>query len=80
MRAVFSLLGLLLVLLVVGGLLKKQFDTATVTPPAAASAAGTGLVSPGTPLTAAQRQLTEQQIKQSIESAMQRSQPLPEEP
>lgn len=83
MRAIFSLLSLLIVLAVVGVLAKKQFGAMPVvaTQNRAAAAAGVTLpaISPGaTPQ--AQSQQIQQQIKQSVEAAMQQPRPMPEEP
>ena len=75
MRIIFSVPGLVLALVIVGGLVKKQLDT--VMPWAAASGAGTELNLPVTPPGAA---LVQQQIKQLVESSIQHSHPMPKEP
>lgn len=81
MRAIFSLMGLLVVLAIVGMLVKKQLGAVSVTPVPASSAADAGVslpaVTPGaTPQ--AQSQQIQQQIKQSVEAAMQQPRPMPE--
>lgn len=82
MRAVFGVLSLLIVLLTVGILAKKQFGALPVmVAPSAAANAGVTLpaTSPGvTPQV--QSQQIQQQIKQSVEAAMQQPRSVPEEP
>lgn len=80
MRIVFSLVGLLLVLAIVGVLVKKQFVTVAVPPLAATPGAGAEPSVPVAQPGAAQSQLIQQQIKLSVESAMQRSKTMSEEP
>ena len=75
MRIIFSLLGLVLALVIVGGLVKKQLGT--VMPWAATSGAGAELNLPVTPPGAT---LIQQQIKQLVESSIQHSHPMPKEP
>lgn len=73
MRAVFSILGLVLVLAIIGVLAKKQLAPVT-TNPAAGSATVT---TPG-----ATPQQTQQQVKQAVEGAMQgamQARPMPDE-
>jgi uncharacterized membrane protein len=70
MRAILSLLGLMVVLLVVGLLAKKQM-TAVSTPPL--SAAGTVAA----PAVAPQHQV--QQFRQNLDAALQQARPIPDE-
>jgi hypothetical protein len=72
MRAIFSIVSLLVVLAIVGILVKKQLGSqVVVTPPAA----GMPAVSAGaTPQ--AQSQQAQQQVKQAVEGAMQ-ARPMP---
>jgi Na+-transporting methylmalonyl-CoA/oxaloacetate decarboxylase gamma subunit len=83
MRAIFSVLSLLIVLTIVGALAKRQLGAlpvVTTQNPAAANAGVTlPITSPGaTPQ--AQSQQIQQQIKQSVEAAIQQPRPMPEEP
>lgn len=78
MRAIFSLMGLLVVLAIVGMLVKKQLGAVSVTPVPASSAAEAGVSLPAvTPGATPQAQI-QQQIKQSVEAAMQQPRPMPE--
>jgi hypothetical protein len=74
MRIVFSMLGLLVVVAVIGVLAKKQLGSAApVTAPAAVGAPA-GMAAPsGTP----QQQV--QQFRQAAEGAMQQARPMPED-
>jgi hypothetical protein len=72
MRAVFTVLGLVVVLAVVGVLAKKQLG-AGVAPTGAASAEGV-VVPTGTP----QQQV--RQFQKAAESAMQQPRPMPDDP
>jgi uncharacterized membrane protein len=70
MRGLFGLVGLLLVLVIVGLLVRKQMVPAKTAAP--------GLVIPaGTP--AQQSQQTQQQFKQSLDAAMQQARPVPDD-
>ncbi len=83
MRAVFSVLSLLIVLLIVGVLAKKQFGALPVVPSQNPSAANAGVTLPATSPGATpqvQSQQIQRQIKQSVEAAMQQPRPMPEEP
>ncbi|HYD75602.1 hypothetical protein [Ramlibacter sp.] len=72
MRAVFSLLGLLLVVAVVGVLAKKQLSSGVA--PATSVDAPAGVAVPaGTP----KQQL--QQFEQAVQGAMQQRRPMPDE-
>ena len=70
MRAVFSILSLLIVVAIVGVLAKKQLTGAP--PPARANEAGV-VVPTGTP----QQQV--QQYKQAVQGAMQQARPMPDD-
>jgi hypothetical protein len=73
MRGIFSIVGLLVVLAIVGLLVKKQLGTQVAVPPA-----------PGMPAVSAdappqvQSQQAQQQVKQAIDSTMQ-ARPMPDE-
>ena len=70
MRGLFGLVGLLLVLVIVGLLVRKQMAPAVTDAP--------GLVIPaGTP--AQQSQQTQQQVKQALDAAMQQTRPVPDD-
>ena len=71
MRAVFTIVGLLVVLAIAGVLAKNQL-TARVAPSSAAVPEGTRLPG-GTP----QQQL--QQFQKAVESAVQQARPMPDE-
>jgi len=80
MRAIFSILGLLLVLAMVGILAKKQLGgvpNAVSTPPDSAhilvSTAASGATAQQ------QSQQIQQQIKQSVEATLQQARPVPDE-
>ena len=82
MRAIFSLAGLLIVLAIVGILVKKQLGAMSVATVQGSSAAAAGVslpaVTPGAGVQVQSQQI-QQQIKQSVEAAMQRPRPMPEE-
>lgn len=69
MRGLFSFFGLLVVLLIVGGLVRKQF-TAGPAPSATAPAPGIP-IQPSQPIT--------QQVKKTVEDAMQQARPMPDD-
>ncbi|MEC5213871.1 hypothetical protein RCH06_002426 [Polaromonas sp. CG_9.5] len=84
MRAVFGLISLLIVLLVVLGLAKKQLASTPAVPihvqnPALVDPSVTLPVVPAGATPQAQRQQIEQQIKQSLDAAMQQSHPVPDD-
>ena len=85
MRAVFSLLGLVLALLVVGLLAKKQLTSVTrpVAPVAASNtmtpAASAPVLNPSGVYTQAQGEQLQQQVKQAVEAAMQQPRPMPDD-
>jgi hypothetical protein len=72
MRAVFSVLGLVLVLLIVGLLAKKQLTS--VPAPAAPSAAANG--NPAAPTGTPQQQI--QQFQKAVQESMQAPRPEPD--
>lgn len=69
MRALFGIVGLLVVLAIVGVLAKKQLGGAASVVPGATPGA--------TPQQ--QSQQVQQQIKQSVEGAMQQARPMPDD-
>lgn len=68
MRAVFSIVGLVVVLAIVGVLVKKQVS------------AGVAPTTAGMPGSAATPQQQVQQFQKAAEAAMQQARPMPEEP
>jgi UPF0716 family protein affecting phage T7 exclusion len=68
MRAMFGVLGLLLVLAIVGLLAKKQLSTSIAVPTA----------TPGATVQQ-QSQQVQQQVKESVEAAMQQARPVPDD-
>ncbi|MDI1342286.1 hypothetical protein [Polaromonas sp.] len=78
MRAVFGVLSLLIVVAIIGVLAKKQLSPAPVkVAPADAGLALSALESGATPQQ--QSQQIQNQVRQSIESAMQQTRPMPED-
>ncbi|MDI1239244.1 MAG: hypothetical protein PSV26_17310 [Polaromonas sp.] len=78
MRAVFGVLSLLIVVAIIGVLAKKQLSPAPVkVAPADAGLALPALESGATPQQ--QSQQIQNQVRQSIESAMQQTRPMPED-
>jgi hypothetical protein len=80
MRAIFGVVGLLLVLAIVGTLVKKQMNAVSALPKAMPSLPGAEV--PATPTSAsvqAQSQALQQQVKQSVESSLEKAQQLREE-
>ncbi len=74
MRGIFSLVGLLVVLAIVGLLVKKQLGSQVAVP----SAPGTPAVSADAP-PQVQSQQAQQQVKQAVEGALQQARPMPDE-
>jgi multidrug efflux pump subunit AcrB len=74
MRAMFSIVGLLLALAIVGLLVKKQLGSQVAVPPAAGVPATSAGASPQV-----QSQQIQQQVKQAVEGAMQQARPMPDE-
>jgi hypothetical protein len=68
MRAMFGVLGFLLVLAIVGLLAKKQLGTPIAVPTA----------TPGATVQQ-QSQQVQQQVKESVEAAMQQARPVPDD-
>lgn len=78
MRAVFGLVGLVVVLAIVGLLAKKQL--AAMRAPIPALPTATGAAAPAsTPTVRAQSQQMQQQVKQQMEGLMQQARPMPED-
>lgn len=73
MRAIFSVLGLLVVVAVVGLLARKQLGGAAPAAPAAASSPAGTAAPAGTP----QQQLD--QVKQAVEGALLQTRPMPDD-
>jgi multidrug efflux pump subunit AcrB len=80
MRSIFSILGLLIVLAVVGMLAKKQLGSLAGSAPKAPAESGVTLptAAPGAS-PQQQSQQIQQQIKQSVDAALQQPRPMPEE-
>jgi hypothetical protein len=74
MRGIFSIVGLLVVLAIVGLLVKKQLGSPVAVP----SAPGMPAVSADAP-PQVQSQQIQQQVKQAVEGAMQQARPMPDE-
>jgi len=74
MRGIFSLVGLLVVLAIVGLLVKKQMSTQVAVP----AAPGMPAVSADAP-PQVQSQQAQQQVKQAVEGALQQARPMPDE-
>ena len=73
MRAIFSVVSLLVVLAVVGFVLKKQLGSQVMaTPPAAGVHAGSAGATPQ-----AQSQQAQQQVKDAMQATMQQARPMP---
>lgn len=88
MRAIFGVVGLLLALVIVGLLVKKQLATTrqaipvlAAPAPASASASSPASADAGAPASTvrAQSQQIQQQYKQALEGAMQQARPVPDE-
>ena len=76
MRALFSVLSLLIVVLVIGLLVKKQMGS-LVGPPGLPTPSGTVPAAAAGPTTPRQ---TVQQFQQAVEGQMQQARPMPDEP
>lgn len=70
MRAIFSVVGLLLVVAAIAMLAKTQLKSAV--PPAATGASSAGSTAPATP----QQQV--QQVQQAVQGTMQQARPMPD--
>lgn len=76
MRAIFSVLGLLVVVAVIGLLAKKQMTTIASPPAISAIPGGSApLIAPG-----ATPQQTVQQFQQAVQGQMQQARPMPDDP
>ncbi len=74
MRGLFGIVGLLVTLAIVGVLAKKNLSSVTrVAPPAGLASAPAGAT------VQQQSQLIQQQVKQSVEAAVQQPRPMPED-
>ena len=81
MRGMFGLVGLVVALVLVGLLVKKQLASTRVQVPALQtmpSASAPGSASPDT--VRAQSQQIQRQVKQQVEELMQQARPMPEDP
>ncbi|WP_298213148.1 hypothetical protein [Acidovorax sp.] len=81
MRALFGLVGLVVVLAIVGLLAKKQLSATRAPVPALPTA--TGAAAPASAASGTvreQSQQVQQQVKQQMEALMQQARPMPEEP
>ncbi|GDY37371.1 hypothetical protein [Acidovorax sp. NB1] len=80
MRAVFGLVGLVVVLAIVGLLAKKQLSATRAPVPALQSAAPGAAPASAPPATVReQSQQVQQQVKQQMEGLMQQARPMPED-
>ncbi len=80
MKAVFSILGLLIVVAITGMLMKKQFGANSSISVKPQDGSQVSLPATTTGATAQQQsQQIQQQIKQSVEASMQQSRPVPDE-
>ncbi len=78
MRAIFSILSLLIVLAIVGVLAKKQLSPA----PVKVAPTDSSVTLPAVPVDTTpqqQSQQIQQQVRQSVENALQQARPLPED-
>lgn len=78
MRAVFGIISLLLVLLIVGSLVKKQM-TATTAPSPALQVPGSSVPASAPGTQREQAQQIQQQVKQAIDAQMQAPRQMPED-
>jgi hypothetical protein len=76
MRAVFGIISLLLVLLIVGSLVKKQMAASTLPSPALQTP---GSAAPNAGTQREQAQQIQQQVKQAIDAQMQAPRQLPDD-
>ncbi|MCO5354874.1 hypothetical protein [Acidovorax kalamii] len=80
MRAVFGLVGLVVVLAIVGLLAKKQLSVTRAPVPALQTAPGAAPASAPPATVREQSQQVQQQVKQQMEGLMQQARPMPEDP
>jgi hypothetical protein len=78
MRAVFGIISLLVVLLIVGSLVKKQMAAQTAPIPAL-QVPGSATPAPAASTQREQAQQIQQQFKQAIDAQMQAPRPMPED-
>ncbi|OYD49068.1 hypothetical protein [Acidovorax kalamii] len=79
MRAVFGLVGLVVVLAIVGLLAKKQLSATRAPVPALQTAPGAAPASAPPATVREQSQQVQQQVKQQMEGLMQQARPMPED-
>lgn len=79
MRAVFGLVGLVVVLAIVGLLAKKQLSATRAPVPALQAAPGGAPASAPPTTVREQSQQMQQQVKQQMEGLMQQARPMPED-
>jgi hypothetical protein len=83
MKGVFGLVGLLLALVIVGVVVKKQLSAIQQPVPTLVPAAGSpgAATAPGAPPATVreQSQQMQQQVKQAVEGAMQQARPMPDD-
>ena len=80
MRAVFGLVGLVVVLAVVGVLAKKQLSAVRTPVPSLQTAPAGSAAAPASAATVRdQSQQIQQQVKQQMEGLMQQARPMPED-
>jgi hypothetical protein len=79
MRAVFGLVGLVVVLAIVGLLAKKQLSATRAPVPALQTDPGAAPASAPPATVREQSQQVQQQVKQQMEGLMQQARPMPED-
>lgn len=79
MNGIFGLVGLLLALVIVGVVVKKQLDTTTQRVPALAPAVPGGAASAPAATVREQSQQVQQQYKEAVDGLMQQPRPMPDE-
>jgi hypothetical protein len=79
MKGVFGLVGLLLALVIVGVVVKKQLDSTSQRVPALAPAVPGGVASAPATTVREQSQQVQQQYKQAVDGLMQQPRPMQDE-
>ncbi len=79
MKGLFGLVGLLLALVIVGVVVKKQLDTTTQRVPVLAPAVPGSAASAPAATVREQSQQVQQQYKQAVDGLMQQPRPMPDE-
>jgi hypothetical protein len=79
MKGVFGLVGLLLALVIVGVVVKKQLDSTSQRVPALAPAVPGGVASEPATTVREQSQQVQQQYKQAVDGLMQQPRPMQDE-